>query len=69
MATVPAIKKHSVSWEKLAIGPAMVMGEMLTGGHFMEVSGSEEEVVESHTIARSSVCRVIRYIACMHALV
>lgn len=37
MAQNTEIKKHKPELEKLLIGPLMVAGEMLTGGHYMEM--------------------------------
>ena len=31
------IKKHRVPFEKLVIGPITVVGEMMSGGHWMEM--------------------------------
>ena len=34
---MPDIKKHRVPFEKLIIGPITVVGEMMSGGHWMEM--------------------------------
>ena len=53
VAPAPTTRRSRPAFEKLLIGPAMVFGEMITGGHYLEVLRLGKQMAVGHEAAPS----------------
>ena len=54
------IKKHRVPFEKLVIGPITVVGEMMSGGHWMEMLKIQRQAATYGSYGEAAVRFLIR---------